>query len=277
MDAGPQVSDNKIVLVVNQQGDNERVRTSTGLDSIDLSSGARRRQTPTPTAAPANGTRAAPTYEYRSFPVCGDNETFTPEGGNRCGLVALCPQPDDILYAVQRRPAGSDGAWASLPPQCIGPGEAVDVPAPLTVADVIEAEFRNLPLPAIPTQVQPAGRALVNMPTIFYVDPAPQVYDVVLLGQPVRVTATPAQYLWTFGDGDSLGPTTSPGAPYPDHDITHTYVTADPFQAEVAVTYAGTYSVAGGPDLDIPGTVTIEGPPVDLDIVEARSELIANP
>jgi hypothetical protein len=104
-----------------------------------------------------------------------------------------------------------------------------------------------------------------------------QTFDVVILGLPVRVSATPVAYTWAFGDGTSLGPTASAGAPYPAADITHTYRRPGSVAARVDVSFTGTFTVAGGPVAVIPGRVTVPGPPVPVRVREARSELVATP
>ena len=188
--------------------------------------------------------------------------------------------PAATRFITARRPAGAPAGtgWQQVGDGCTAPGAPAAGAAPvLTVADVIATEFAALPLPAATARVQPAGDTLVNVPTIFFTDAAVQTFDVVLLGQPVRVTATPTGYTWTFGDGTDLGPTASAGARYPDHDITHTYLQPGPVAARVDVSWTGTFTVAGGPAAVIPGQVTVTGPEVAVRVREARSELVANP
>jgi hypothetical protein len=154
---------------------------------------------------------------------------------------------------------------------------AVDAPAPEVTPEMVLAEFRRLPLPSATASVQPDGRTLVNVETIFYTDAEPQTFDVTILSQPVTVRAKPAEFTWHTGDGTTIGPTASAGAPFPDHDIAHIYTESEPYQARVDVTYTGEFSVAGGPTIPVPGTVTIEGPTVPVEVLEAHPQLVANP
>jgi hypothetical protein len=48
-------------------------------------------------------------------------------------------------------------------------------------------------------------------------------------------------------------------------------------QASVDVTYGGEFSVDGGPTIPIPGTVTIPGPEVAVEVLEAHAQLVADP
>jgi hypothetical protein len=144
----------------------------------------------------------------------------------------------------------------------------------VTPGMVLEA-FKRLPLPAAPALVQPKDRTLVNFDTIFYTRVRVGDMPVTLLGQRVVVRPRVQSFLYDFGDGETFGPTTNPGAPYPRKDITHVYARRGAVEASVAVTYRGQYSVAGGPWQEVPGSVTIAGPPTPVRIVGARSELIA--
>lgn len=82
-------------------------------------------------------------------------------------------------------------------------------------------------------------------------------------------------YVWNFGDAETFT-STSPGAKYPSKEIVHRYRSAgETVRPFVTVTYRGSFSVDGGGFQRIPGTVTVVGPPSDLEIAEARSELVA--
>ncbi|HYF74731.1 MAG TPA: hypothetical protein VD864_18025, partial [Nocardioides sp.] len=102
-----------------------------------------------------------------------------------------------------------------------------DVVAPLTVE-----EFRRLPItPSVLTIQPPRDEVFVNMPTIVYTDPGVQTFATTLVGLPIEVEATPARFTWDFGDGSTPIVTTSPGHPYPDHDVAYPYP------------YEGTYTI----------------------------------
>jgi PKD repeat protein len=134
-------------------------------------------------------------------------------------------------------------------------------------------EFRRLPLPAGVVHIQPPnGRTLINVPTNVYVDARTVTLPTQLLGFPVRVRATPAQFRWRFGDGQSLT-TDDQGGPYPEMTTTHTYTR--PRKAKVTLTteYTGEYSVAGGPFQPIEGTATVTSPAAALTVLAAENEL----
>ncbi len=210
--------------------------------------------------------------------VCG-GPGYVPEGGAGCGNAG-CVDPAATRFITARRAVGAPAGtgWEQVGNRCTAPGTPAAGAAPvLTVADVIATEFAALALPAATARVQPAGDTLVNVATIFFTDAAVQTFDVVILGQAVRVTATPTGHTWVFGDGATLGPTASAGRPYPNEDITHAYLQPGPVAARVDVSWTGTFAVAGGPGTAIPGQVTVPGPEVAVRVREARSELVANP
>ena len=139
------------------------------------------------------------------------------------------------------------------------------------------AEFRRLPLPAGLVHIQPGnGRTLINVPTNVYVVARATVIPTTVIGQPVRVRATPVAYDWAFGDGQRLH-TADPGAPYPDLRTTHTYAAPGTLTLGLTTTYRGEYSVNGGPWLPVDGTAAVVSPALNLVVVAARSELVADP
>jgi hypothetical protein len=143
----------------------------------------------------------------------------------------------------------------------------------VTPGFVAEA-MRFIPLPPAVLQVQPAnGRTLVNFDTNFFADIDPFDTTVTLLGQRVDIHAVPSRFGWRFGDGESAA-TAEPGAPYPALDVTHRYLTKGRVAPSVDTTYTATFRVNGGPWRDVPGSVTIPGAPVDLQVLTATPTLV---
>ena len=171
------------------------------------------------------------------------------------------------------------GAWVYAGTRCdtIEPADSAGEPAPPAPPQVTPAlvlrELRRIGLPTLQAVTQPADKTLVNFATILYTRPQPFTRTVQLLGQRVDLHATPSRYTWHHGDG-TTATTSTPGAPYPAKDITHTYTDADVTVAvSVDVTYTARFRVAGGPWQTIPDTVTIAGPTTDLQIAEATAVL----
>lgn len=163
------------------------------------------------------------------------------------------------------------GNWELLDTRCAG--TEPEAPAPQVTPGLVLQALREVGLPALETQIQPAEKTLVNFDTNFFVDPQPVSVDLTLLGQAVEVVATPRSYHWDFGDG-STRTTTGPGGRYPDMSVTYRYQrTADRVQPRVSVEYSARFRVAGGGWQDIAETVTIPGPPSSLAVAEAPAVL----
>jgi hypothetical protein len=135
--------------------------------------------------------------------------------------------------------------------------------------------FQTLPLPDLPTQQQPPGNALAGLPVVFYTDgPTTQTFTVDIRGFTVDIVATASAFTWDTGDGTVLQ-TTDPGAPYPDHTISHDYRSGT-YTASLTTTWSGTFSIDGGATADVPGTTTTDGPPATFTVLQA-SPVLTNP
>lgn len=91
---------------------------------------------------------------------------------------------------------------------------------------------------------QPSADAVVNIPIIYWCD-LPSVFNtkVAVVGEVIDVTMRPA-FLWSFGDG-SFYATTSPGGPYPNQRISHTYTHAGTYAVVMLATWGGTWTHNG--------------------------------
>lgn len=151
-----------------------------------------------------------------------------------------------------------------------------DVEDDTITPDMVATAFRRIPLPASELEVQPAnGRTLVNFETNFFTDAEPFDRSVTLLGQRVDLHIVPSRFGWRFGDGASLA-SEDAGAPYPDLRITHDYQHKGRVRPAVDTTYTATYRVNGGPWAAVPGSVTIAGAAVGLQVVTATPVLVGS-
>jgi hypothetical protein len=150
-----------------------------------------------------------------------------------------------------------------------------DDPPELTPG-MIAAAFQTISLPPSRLLIQPAnGRTLVNFATNFYTDDQP--FDVPafrLLGHTIELRVTPQTYTWHYGDG-TTEQTSGPGAAYPDLQITHSYLRKGRVGPSLDTTYGATYRVdRAGPWLPVDGTVTVAGPPTQLEVLTATPTLV---
>jgi hypothetical protein len=190
-----------------------------------------------------------------------------------CDDGSVTEEVADVEVSTDSEPCVIEALQALMDPVefCDLPPEQVeDVVTPGLVA----AALARLPLPPSQLQVQPAnGRTLVNFETNFFTDAAPFDRTVTLLGQRVDLHIVPSGFGWRFGDGESLS-TTDAGAPYPDLRITHTYQRKGGVTPAVDTTYTATYRVNGGPWAEVPGSVTVPGLPVGLEVLTATPVLV---
>ena len=152
------------------------------------------------------------------------------------------------------------------------PGTFSPLPSEGELGDIRRA-IREVPMPPLKVQIQPGGRTLVNVDTIFYTDPTRLRRTVILLGHNVRLDASPVSFTWVHGDG-TTETTGKPGRPFPAKDVTHQYLQpGDDLRARVDTTYRVRYSVDGGGWATLDETLTAPGPTTALDVDEAAPVL----
>jgi hypothetical protein len=201
------------------------------------------------------------------------------------GTVEVC---DETVVTDQTQDVVDPPHDSGLDPMCVratlsvglDPYEYCDLttddPVDELTPGLVAAAFQRIPLPASELQVQPAnGRTLVNFETNFFTETAPFNTTVVLLGQQVRLHIVPSTFGWRFGDGAVLAGADA-GARYPDLRITHDYQRKGRVAPSVDTTYTATYRVNGGAWAAVPGSVTVPGEPVDLQVLTATPVLVGS-
>ena len=201
--------------------------------------------------------------------ICKDDGR-TPEGAcfnpQECTTAAGVPGTRYTLFR--------DGENVGTACLSAGEADAVDDPPPIRIL-VLKA-FETLDWPASEIVVQPPnGKTLVNLETNFYTTNTDDTdIPVRLVQSDVVVSARPIAYRWNFGDGSSLT-TTSPGAPYPELDVSHVYDQTEKVVVSVDTQYGdASFTVDGGPPEAIPSTLWVPGATQDLEVVEALPQLV---
>jgi hypothetical protein len=137
--------------------------------------------------------------------------TWTVEGDQSIDPGAVA-QYGGTWYAV----SCSDGT--SVPIGVFVPTGSTNVPVPVVQAGALAATARNLlQLPEPKAAHSPTGRALVGLPTWFWIDPAqwrPLTQRTAAGPVFAVVTATPTTSVWDPGDGSAALSCTGPGTPY---------------------------------------------------------------
>lgn len=197
-------------------------------------------------------------------------------------VVALqCDNGGICVDRVECVEAGVDGYVSDVFRDGVDVGD-VCVPetdvSEVDYAKLVLRAFKTLNWPASPVGVDPPdGLTLVNFDTYFYTTNASStIKNVFLGGKQIDIQATPVSYDWSFGD-DTVATTASAGAPYPNGDVVHVYVTKDDFEVSVDTTYSGQYKIGNGGWKTIDAQVTVQGPIAGLSTLEATPELVTDP
>ncbi len=167
------------------------------------------------------------------------------------------------MFVAQRQVAPTVGAWSLQPGSvCLTPAQQLPY-SPAQLQAFVEGYFRRLPLPLPALNVQPADKAVVNLPLVASTGvPRQTTFTVAQAPFPTVTITASVSWRWSWGDGASTT-TTWPGRPYdgtdparaPGHYVDHTY-TAPSAGTAVGVTavWSGSWS-AGGASQPIAGTV----------------------
>ena len=225
-----------------------------------------------------------PRYEYKSLADCYEAKPGSSTEGVTCtGALRSCP-PEEIgpRLRIWRRvilEGKPPGPWILIGLTCaadVAPGARPT----LTMAD-LKAAFMRTPWSKPQISSQPAGNTtLVNLRTFYKVNWTPngfqpgEVDRSVLRGIPVQIRPKLVGFTYVFGDGSSVGPTTSTGGVYPDGDITHVYSVRGQFPVRVDTTFGADFSLDGTTWDEIPSTVTVPGPSTVVTVREAKGVLV---
>jgi hypothetical protein len=208
-------------------------------------------------------TRACPTVEGRVVQlwIVQRQRLAQPDGG----------AVEDMNPPSGAAPGTSFGPWIVDGAACVDVTELNPPPSPAEVFSY----FQRLPLPELEARHQPPGNGLSGLPVIFYTDqPTTQTFTVDIRGFAVVINAGATAFTWNTGDPAEPTITTDhPGAPYPDHTITHDYRSGS-YTASLTVTWGATFTVDGGAPVDAPGSTTTDGPPDTFDVLQARPVLV---
>jgi hypothetical protein len=135
---------------------------------------------------------------------------------------------------------------------CFGPGDLVPI---VTIQrDVARLVTHYVRLPLAVVHSAPAGRTLVNLPTVLWATFAhPGAVTVTIDGASVTIRVRPVRFTWTFGDGS--GGAAGVGRPYtaavdpaadPGYYLTHQFRdVSGADRVTLAVAWAPTYTIEG--------------------------------
>lgn len=142
--------------------------------------------------------------------------------------------------------------------------------------------FQESPIAPGQLSVQPSPHTLIGAHTNVYVEAGEQVFEMNLLGQSIRIVASPTEYTFDYGDGTSYGPARVPGGPLPESRwgeqtaTSHAYEATGDFPVTVTTFFSGEYSVNGGPMVPIDGRAQVTSPAQLLSVWRSESRNVAD-
>lgn len=223
--------------------------------------------------------------EENAAPTCYGNSRENPDV--LCGAaVNSCPAGEIrfwIWHRTVRYTTNPDGSttsevvvpWHQEPrTYCLGADDP-GVPTIAKVIDQVQNGFAHLPLRPDDITSDPGPTTLVNIETAFHAGTSvPQVFDPVLLGTPVHVTATPTRWHWTWGDG-ATDVTTTPGVSKRPV-VSHRYTRVGDLTVTVVVEWVGTFTVGSDPTrYPITAPALTPAQSTVLHVRQARTQLVS--
>jgi hypothetical protein len=222
-------------------------------------------------------TRAYGSSGLRYEPAAGGELSFTGGYSYRLGcnpdLPSMVPShrmvvPDGVLSCPLLTPPDAE---PTDPPDAI-PASAPDAPEPIVISrseaaellvEVGSAEFND----------SSVGYQLVNMPVIVWSTAREHVAETELLGHEVFVRFVPVEFSWDPQDGSAPIVTDDPGAPWPDHTVSHEYAHTSAEQSMTLTTsWSAEFVVAGEQGwAPVDGLIEIE---TETDPFEIRERLV---
>ena len=246
-------------------------------------------------AAEVAAPKAVKRFEYTTVANCPGTQPGSSTANDFCAAAAKAcagnkPEqglgPSAKLFKREVDAAGKpSGPWVQYGITCF-PQDAPGAPARALTMAMVQAAFHDTAFARPSLKIQPKGNVtLVTLPTYFELawpqagfqpgevdrpDPGR------MLGFDVQIRPLLESVEYVYGDGTTSGPTTSRGGPYPSGDIRKAYDRSGTFPVRADVTYRGQFRVDGGEWIDIPGTVSVQGTPEDLQVKTAHARLVSH-
>ena len=218
--------------------------------------------------------------EWLWMPACSANNPNQGSIGASCTAVFhACPNPPDELlqiFAQDVTNPAAPGPAKFVALECLSPLPTVNL---AVVRNTVQEQFRKA-VTSGTVNVQPKSRSLIGVPTIFYARTATVVHlDVAALGVVAHLVGTPRSWTWSWGDGTPSVTGSSPGHPYPDQDVTHTYLHHGSYPMHVVVRWTATFTVDGiGFTFQLPSPVAAPASPtVTVMVRSAEAHLVSQP
>ena len=174
------------------------------------------------------------------------------------------------------------GGWEMLGLTCNA--DALPNARPMLTMAMIQEAFHLTPWATARTEVEPVGNVtLVGLDTFYRVEWSAEGFEPGevepidpgrMLGYRVDIRPKLKGLMYHFGDDSEFGPTPSVGGRWPDGPIRHQYRRTGTYPVNVAVTWGADFRIDGGEWAEVPDSVTVAGPAIQVQVKQARAVLV---
>ena len=150
------------------------------------------------------------------------------------------------------------------------------------IRGMIRMEFQNQPVNSGRVGSQPGPHTMVGAETNVYVNSEVQVIETKILGQNVKIIATPAEYLIHYGDGTDGVLSYESGVILPAPLVgqqtatSHIYKATGNFQIYATVYFTAEYSLNDGPMIPVDGRGVFNTPAEAISVWKSESSNVAD-
>lgn len=260
---------------ISDLSDQETMRVEFSQRSVSTSGTVTRRSAPSQTTQPRTN---SPNSNFTSSPGTFSGSSRQSSTEQAPVLSSICYYGDPLYQSRRqgayqcREPEPEEPAAEAAPAPGEPVGQAPVVVEPVEIV-ITSSDLLEL-IPASPQILMDRGPfGLKNAHTNFYAsNHRPQTVTRTMFDQEVTITATPVEYHWVYGDGETLV-TDVPGHPVEvfntETETSHQYTDTGLYTVALTTVFEGTYQVDGGATQTVSSPVTQVADPVEIRIWRA--------
>src|SRR5690625_239314 len=260
---------------ISDLSDQETMRVEFSQRSVSTSGTVTRRSAPSQTTQPRTN---SPNSNFTSSPGTFSGSSRQSSTEQAPVLSSICYYGDPLYQSRRqgayqcREPEPEEPAAEAAPAPGEPVGQAPVVVEPVEIV-ITSSDLLEL-IPASPQILMDRGPfGLKNAHTNFYAsNHRPQTVTRTMFDQEVTITATPVEYRWDYGDGETLV-TDVPGHPVEvfntETETGHQCTDTGLYTVALTTVFEGTYQVDGGATQTVSSPVTQVADPVEIRIWRA--------
>ncbi|WP_228528928.1 hypothetical protein [Arthrobacter gandavensis] len=220
--------------------------------------------------------------QYKYEAACFDEDNGDIDCFVRYGLECNAGPNGRLVWWSSALKGDDNPVWERLSeaPTCIYSEDPAAFQERLREA--ILRALQEAPIAPGTVTLQPSPHTLIGAHTNVYAEAQPQVFDMELLGQSIRIEVEPTEYTFSYGDGTVHGPVSTPGGPLPEArwgeqtSTSHRYSQTGDVPVSITTFFSGRYSVNGGPMIPIDGRAEVASPSQVLSVWRSESRNVAD-